>query len=96
MDLKSFKKSSEKKENRQESSAKQGNVNEEDVTKMFEKYKDKSESELMAELMKEASRGKRDGTFDAGKIRSFQESVAPYLTDEQREKMKNLISMLES
>ncbi len=58
-------------------------------------YSEKSEPELLSEMMRLIAEKKREGTFDAEKIKEMANSVAPLLTPEQREKMYSYMSFLD-
>ncbi len=60
------------------------------------KYKDKSEDELMAELSKAVENAKKDGSFDEESLENFAELVSPHLSEEQREKLCNLIAVIKN
>lgn len=78
-------------------SAENGDISDRDVVKQaVNKYKDKDEPELVSELEKAVARAKADGSFDREAIDNFARLVSPYLSDEQREKLDNLIAVIES
>lgn len=58
------------------------------------KYRDKNEEELMSELKKAVKAAKEDGTFNEQSIENFADLVSPYLSDEQKEKLSGLISVI--
>lgn len=60
------------------------------------KYKDKSEDELMTELGKAVKNAKEDGSFNEESLENFAELVSPHLSDEQREKLCNLIAVIKN
>ncbi len=66
-----------------------------DMVELFlTKYGDMSEEELVKEMLKIVASQKRNGTFDAQKIRMAAEKIAPMLSEEQRVKMLNLLNYL--
>jgi hypothetical protein len=65
-----------------------------DVKKTFEKYQNKSEGELMSELMRSVEQGKADGTFTPEALSSFIGQVSPMLNEEQKRKLKNITGKL--
>ncbi len=78
-------------------SAENGDITDRDVVEQaVNKYKDKDELELVSELEKAVARAKADGSFDREAIDNFARLVSPYLSDEQREKLDNLIAVIES
>lgn len=58
-------------------------------------YADKSEPELMQDLLKLVAQKKREGTFDIQQLRNMAEMIAPMLDEEQRAKMFNLLNFLD-
>lgn len=59
------------------------------------KYKGKTESELMSELMKNVARAKGDGTFDVARLREFVSFVSPNLDEASRARLNELVEMIE-
>ena len=57
-------------------------------------YENKSEGELVNELFRKVSDGKRNGTFDPQQLDEFAKQVSPMLTAQQRMKLCQLIKML--
>ncbi len=57
-------------------------------------YADKSEPELIQDLLKLIAEKKREGTFDVEKLKNMADLIAPMLEPEQREKMYNLLNFL--
>lgn len=82
-DLKSFKKAEEAAKN---------------LDPKFEKsVKDsmnKSEGELMQDLMKSVAQGKKDGTFNDKKVKEFVDKVSPMLNAEQKKRMNQLLQKI--
>ena len=62
----------------------------------IKEYSGKSESELYAELISLASKGKEDGTLNEKSINDFQEKISPVLNEEQREKLQEILNKLRS
>ena len=58
------------------------------------KYMDKDEDELVGELMKAARRAKEDGSFSEQSLEEFVNLVSPHLSEEQKAKLSNLISVI--
>ena len=70
-------------------------INDEDLLNgVVGKYKDKDEDELVAELMKAARRAKEDGSFSEESLEEFVQLVSPHLSEEQKAKLNNLISVI--
>ncbi|MBR2480778.1 MAG: hypothetical protein IKB56_05695 [Clostridia bacterium] len=58
------------------------------------KYSKMDEASLMQELFKTAEEGRRNGELDNGVLDGFMEKMAPLLSKEQAERMKELINGL--
>ena len=58
------------------------------------KYKDKDEDELVGELIKAARKAKEDGSFSEQSLEEFFTLVSPHLSEEQKNKLSNLISVI--
>ena len=58
------------------------------------KYKDKDEDELVGELIKAARQAKEDGSFSEQSLEEFVNLVSPHLSEEQKAKLSNLISVI--
>ncbi len=65
------------------------------VQDFINNYSNKSEPELIQDLLKLIAEKKRDGTFDIQKLRDMAEVLAPMLDEEQRAKMYNLLNFLD-
>ena len=87
MDLKSFQNS--RPENRTNAETKK-----DDLRKTAEEYAQKSDADLLTEIMNVASKGKKDGTLSDEELRSFAQNVAPMLTGEQRERLQSVLEMI--
>ena len=61
------------------------------VEDMVNEYSRYSESELLSKFNDMASKKKKDGTWDKDMSR-YTEMLAPYLTDEQKEKMNSILN----
>lgn len=77
--MKSFKKSQTK------------NLNQEEQMEKIKEYSKKSKSELMAELIAMATRGKADGSISDDAIFQFRDSLYPLLNEEQRKKLDSIL-----
>lgn len=60
----------------------------------FEKYSSMDEDALISELIKNVSASKADGSYDPQKMTAFINAVSPSLTPEQREKLNNVIRII--
>lgn len=65
------------------------------VEDFINNYASKSEPELIQDLLRLIAEKKKDGTFDAKKLRDLAEMIAPMLDDEMRAKMYNLLNFLD-
>ena len=65
------------------------------VEDFINNYADKSEPELMQDLLRLIAQKKKEGTFDAQKLRDLAKVVAPMLDDEARAKMYSLLNFLD-
>ena len=60
----------------------------------FEKYSSMDEDALISELIKNVAASKADGSYDPQKMTAFNNAVSPSLTPEQREKLNNVIRII--
>ena len=60
----------------------------------FEKYSSMDEDALISELIKNVAASKADGSYDPQKMAAFINAVSPSLTPEQREKLNNVIRII--
>lgn len=65
-----------------------------DINSVVNKYSSMSEENLMQELFKTANQSRQDGTLDNNSLDNFYNQAASFLTPEQSEKMRSLISEL--
>ena len=61
---------------------------------IFEEYKDKSQDELMSELLKNVQKQKDDGTFNYQSLSSSVEKLSPFLNAEQKNIIKELLQKI--
>lgn len=61
------------------------------VEDMYNKYKGKSEDELISELYKNIEKQKKDGTFNYENIENMAKKLSPFLNQNQRKKMQELL-----
>ncbi len=76
-----------------------GSVDNGDIQSMqdaISRYENKSEGELMSELEKMVSSGKKDGTFSDDMLDSFMKNVAPMMDVSQRKKLENIAKMIKN
>ena len=75
--------------------AKQSNTpDQEDIRKTAEKYRDKSDSELLGEIVSMAKKGKEDGSLSDEQLRNFVDRISPMLGTEERERLLQAIEMI--
>jgi len=89
MDLKSFQKNYQNNAQRKESTPTQ-----EDLKNTAEAYAQKSDDDLLGEIMRNAKQNKRDGTLSESQLKAFVSSVSPMLNQEQRERLQNVVDMI--
>ena len=65
-----------------------------DAEGIINEYGGKSESELMAELMRVTGEQKQAGTFDPAGMRTMANSLLPMLNEEQKRKLNGILEML--
>lgn len=76
-----------------------GSVNNSDINSMqdaISKYENKSEGELMSELDRAVSSGKKDGSFSDEMLDKFIKNVAPMMDASQRKKLENLAKSIKN
>lgn len=67
---------------------------ERNISELVDRYKDKSEAELMSELMRVTAQQKREGMLDANSISSAAETIMPMLNEKQAKKLNEILSKL--
>ena len=65
-----------------------------DIGRLVDKYKNRSESSLMDELLRVTERQKRDGTLDSAEIQAAANSILPMLNAEQAKKLNAILSKI--
>ncbi len=65
-----------------------------DMNRSIEELSQKSESELMQELLSVANAKRKDGTLDNSSLEEFRKTIAPSLNSEQLSKLNDIINML--
>lgn len=58
------------------------------------KYEGASENELLSEIMKEAEKGRRNGTLTDGDIDRFKSMLEPMLNSSQRAKLNKIVDKI--
>lgn len=82
--------------------AKKANVSAEDipgenirgVEETIAQYENKSEDELMGDLERMISEGKKDGSFSEEMLEAFVKNVAPMMDDAQRKRLDSIAKMI--
>ncbi len=64
------------------------------IEKFLTNYGNLSEEELLKKMLSIVAEKKKDGSFDAEKIKSLVNKIEPLLNDEQKAKMKNLLNFV--
>ena len=65
-----------------------------DVEKTISEYENKSEGELMSDLERMISEGKKDGTFSEEMLDAFIKNVTPMMDKNQRQKLEAIARMI--
>lgn len=65
------------------------------LQQQLHKYDGWDEDALINELMKNIARQKQDGTFDKNQIFNFVNAMGNLLTPQQKEKIENLIKIID-
>lgn len=68
---------------------------EKDVQDTINKYKGYSENELLQEFQKITKEKKQEGSLDSRKILNVVDKISPFLNDQQKESLKNLIKTID-
>lgn len=65
-----------------------------DIGRLVDKYKNRSESSLMDELLRVTEQQKRDGTLDSAEIQAAANSILPMLNAEQAKKLNAILGKI--
>ena len=60
------------------------------------KYEGASETDLISAIMKEAEKGRKNGTLTDKDIDNFASTISPMLTPSQREKLKSVVKQIKN
>ena len=75
-----------------------GNTSQDDVYRQFEdarqKYGHMNENELLSELKRQIDEQKRSGSYSKERINAYVEALQPYLSDEQRKRLTDILGEL--
>ena len=88
MDLKSYQRSHPEKHNREKS------IVENNFRKTAESYAQKSDEELLSEIVKTARQGKANGSITNEELHRFASNVSPMLNDEQRARLQIVMDII--
>ena len=88
MDLKSFQKSHPNDQKHKQDSTK------DDLRKTAESYAQKTDNELLSEIIKTAQKGKADGSISNEDLNRFATSVSPMLNEEQRARLQSVLDII--
>ena len=64
------------------------------VDELMQKYGGRSESELMSELKKVTDQQKRSGQFSEAELAAAENSILPYLNEEQQAKLRQILDAI--
>lgn len=64
------------------------------VENLYYEYKDKSEDELISELFKYVAKQKENGTFDYENLSNMLNQISPFLNEQQKNKMKDILNQI--
>lgn len=91
-DFSDFKNGAPEKRNGKENS---GNIAEQ-FSLLAAAYEGKSADEIMKAILKEAEKGRKNGTLSDGDIDDFAKMISPMLTDGQRKTLEKVVLRLKS
>lgn len=67
---------------------------EENITKKYNEYSQMNSDQLMSEFLRMSRQRVADGSLDALEMQRVQETLFPYLSAEQQEKFRELMSLV--
>lgn len=80
--------------------AQNGNANSGNIVEQFSAlaaaYEGKSADEIMKAILKEAEKGRKNGTLSDGDIDEFAKMISPVLSDGQRKTLDKVVARLKS
>ena len=83
------------KENVNENNAFKGEeIDKKQIEEMYNNFKDKSEDELIFELLKNVDMQKKQGSFNYDLILSQIEKIKPFLSEEQKVKLEMVLGKI--
>ena len=86
---------SKKNENPTQQQLEQTKADYSDLIELFlSKYGDMDEDELIAEMLKLIEQKKQEGTYDPQQLKQLAQKVSPFLDNQQKQKMEDLLKLL--
>lgn len=73
------------------SSHQQNNFQKENIENLVNQFQGKSQDELLKTLHSEVAKQKQNGTFDIKKLESSIEMLSPFLSEQQKKNIKELL-----
>ncbi len=67
---------------------------EDGIKRMIDERSGRSEEELMKELKEEVKKSKSEGRFTSGEVDNFKKTVLPFLNEEQKAKLDEIIKII--
>jgi len=64
------------------------------VENYMNRYSNLSQDELMKEFLRVSQEKKKNGGFSSSEINNIKETLAPFLSEEQKQNLNNLINMV--
>lgn len=64
------------------------------VESLYNEYKDKSEDELIKELLSHVAKQKKEGTFNYASLCEMLNQISPFLNEQQKTRMKEILEQL--
>ena len=61
---------------------------------ILKKYQNMSQSDLMSELIKEASRMKQNGSLNSDSLNVLKNTLAPMLNEQQKSMLNNILNQI--
>ena len=71
-----------------------GNMSEQEVNDVINKYSGKSQTELMNEILKQVSQGRANGTLSDEQLKGFYNQVKPMLNAEQQKRLEEIMKVI--
>ena len=66
----------------------------ENIQENLKKYQNMSQSDLMSELIKEASRMKQNGSLNSDSLNVLKNTLAPMLNEQQKSLLNNILNQI--